>query len=68
MIQLIVPIVLALAAGAAQGQAWPTKPARIVVAFAPGGSLGSPEQFARVYREDYEKYGRLVKELNIKIN
>jgi tripartite-type tricarboxylate transporter receptor subunit TctC len=29
---------------------------------------GSAEQFARVYREDYEKYGRLVKELNIKIN
>ena len=29
---------------------------------------GSTEQFARVYREDYEKYGRLVKELNIKIN
>ena len=29
---------------------------------------GSPEQFARVYREDYEKYGRLVKELNIKLD
>jgi tripartite-type tricarboxylate transporter receptor subunit TctC len=29
---------------------------------------GSPEQFARTYREDYEKYGKLVKELNIKIN
>jgi tripartite-type tricarboxylate transporter receptor subunit TctC len=29
---------------------------------------GSPEQFARLYREDYEKYGRLVKELGIKIN
>jgi tripartite-type tricarboxylate transporter receptor subunit TctC len=29
---------------------------------------GSPEQFARVYREDYEKYGRLVKELGIRIN
>jgi tripartite-type tricarboxylate transporter receptor subunit TctC len=29
---------------------------------------GSPERFARLYRDDYEKYGRLVKELNIKIN
>lgn len=29
---------------------------------------GSPEQFAKLYRDDYEKYGRLVKELNIKIN
>ena len=29
---------------------------------------GSPEQFARVYREDYEKYGRLVKELSIKLD
>ena len=29
---------------------------------------GSPEQFSRTYREDYEKYGKLVKELNIKIN
>ena len=29
---------------------------------------GSPEQFARIYREDFEKYGKLVKELNIKIN
>ena len=29
---------------------------------------GSAEQFARLVREDYEKYGRLVKELNIKAN
>ena len=29
---------------------------------------GSPEQFARLYRDDYEKYGKLVKELNIKID
>lgn len=29
---------------------------------------GSPEQFTRLYREDYEKYGRLVKELNIRLN
>ena len=29
---------------------------------------GSPEQFAQVYRGDYEKYGRLVKDLDIKIN
>ncbi|MBK7471736.1 MAG: tripartite tricarboxylate transporter substrate binding protein [Betaproteobacteria bacterium] len=28
---------------------------------------GTPEQFASLYRSDYEKYGRLVKELNIKI-
>jgi tripartite-type tricarboxylate transporter receptor subunit TctC len=32
------------------------------------GVGGSPEQFARLYREDFEKYRRLVKELNIKIN
>ncbi len=32
------------------------------------GVGGSPEQFARLYRDDFEKYGRLVKELNIKIN
>jgi tripartite-type tricarboxylate transporter receptor subunit TctC len=32
------------------------------------GVGGSPEQFARLYREDFEKYGRLVRELNIKIN
>ena len=29
---------------------------------------GSPEQFARLYRDDYEKYGKLVKELNIRID
>lgn len=29
---------------------------------------GTPEQFARLYRDDYEKYGKLVKELNIKID
>jgi tripartite-type tricarboxylate transporter receptor subunit TctC len=29
---------------------------------------GSPEQFARLYRDDYEKYGRLVKELGIKLD
>jgi tripartite-type tricarboxylate transporter receptor subunit TctC len=39
--------------------------------FAPQGLEavgGSPEQFARLYRDDYEKYGRLVKELNIKVD
>ena len=30
-----------------------------------GGSL---EQFARQYRDDYEKYARLIKELNIKLD
>jgi tripartite-type tricarboxylate transporter receptor subunit TctC len=29
---------------------------------------GSQEQFAKLYREDYEKYGRLVKELGIKLD
>ena len=28
---------------------------------------GTQEQFAELYRGDYEKYGRLVKELNIRI-
>ncbi|MEW6688503.1 MAG: tripartite tricarboxylate transporter substrate binding protein [Pseudomonadota bacterium] len=29
---------------------------------------GTPEQFVRVYREDYEMYARLIKELDIKLN
>ena len=29
---------------------------------------GSAEQFARLVREDFDKYARLVKELNIKVN
>ena len=29
---------------------------------------GTPEQFAKLVREDYDKYERLVKELNIKAN
>jgi tripartite-type tricarboxylate transporter receptor subunit TctC len=29
---------------------------------------GSIEQFAKLYRDDYEKYGKLVKQLNIKID
>jgi tripartite-type tricarboxylate transporter receptor subunit TctC len=28
---------------------------------------GSSEQFARLYRDDYEKYGKLIKQLNIKV-
>ena len=39
--------------------------------FAPQGLEavgGSPEEFARLYREDYDKYGRLVKELSITVN
>jgi tripartite-type tricarboxylate transporter receptor subunit TctC len=37
--------------------------------FAPQGlevASGSPEEFAKLYRSDYEKYGRLVKELGIR--
>jgi len=29
---------------------------------------GTPQEFARLYREDYEKYARLTKELNIKLD
>ena len=29
---------------------------------------GSAEQFARQYRDDYEKYARLIKELAIKLD
>jgi tripartite-type tricarboxylate transporter receptor subunit TctC len=39
--------------------------------FAPQGLEavgGSPEAFAKVYRDDYEKYGRLVRELGISVN
>ncbi len=39
--------------------------------FAPQGLEavgGSAERFARLYREDYEKYGRLVRELRITLN
>jgi hypothetical protein len=39
--------------------------------FAPQGfeAVGGPaEAFAKLYREDYEKYGRLVRELGITID
>ncbi|HEU4651372.1 MAG TPA: tripartite tricarboxylate transporter substrate-binding protein, partial [Croceibacterium sp.] len=39
--------------------------------FAPQGleaTGGSAEQFAKLFRDDYEKYGRLVKELGIKLD
>ena len=39
--------------------------------FAPQGLetvTGTPAEFAKLYRSDYEKYGRLVKDLNIKLD
>jgi hypothetical protein len=32
------------------------------------GPGGTPEQFAKLVREDYGKYERLVRELNVKTN
>jgi hypothetical protein len=29
---------------------------------------GTPQQFAQLYRDDYEKYARLTKELSIKLD
>ena len=39
MFRLLLSLVLAMATAAAQAQDWPAKPVRVVVAFAPGGSL-----------------------------
>ena len=39
--------------------------------FAPQGlevASGSPEEFARLYKSDYDKYARLVKELGIRVD
>lgn len=39
MFRILLSSILSIAAFGAQAQAWPTKPVRMVVAFAPGGSL-----------------------------
>jgi tripartite-type tricarboxylate transporter receptor subunit TctC len=60
-------IVVRLNAATAKALALPAVRER----FAPQGLEavgGSPEAFARLYREDYEKYARLVKELKITVN
>ena len=39
--------------------------------FAPQGlevASGSPEEFAKLYKNDYDKYARLVKELGIRVD
>lgn len=58
-------VVRRLNAAAAKALALPAVQER----FAPQGlevASGSPEDFAKLYRSDYEKYGRLVKELGIR--
>ena len=48
MSRLLLSLVLAMAAAAVQAQAWPAKPVRVVVAFAPGGS---PDFVTRILSE-----------------
>jgi tripartite-type tricarboxylate transporter receptor subunit TctC len=58
-------VVRRLNAAAAKALALPAVQER----FAPQGlevASGSPEEFAKLYRNDYEKYARLVKELGIR--
>jgi tripartite-type tricarboxylate transporter receptor subunit TctC len=60
-------VVRRLNAAAAKALALPAVQER----FAPQGlevASGSPEEFAKLYRSDYEKYARLVKELGIRVD
>ena len=43
----------------------PTKSVKMVVGFAPGG--GAPRECADYVRQEIAKYGKLVKQLNIKV-
>jgi tripartite-type tricarboxylate transporter receptor subunit TctC len=83
MMLRVLSLLLALLCANASAQTYPSKPVRPIVTYAPGGSsvvegkfadLGveavssTPEQFGSFIKSETDKYARLIKDTNMKVN
>jgi len=70
MLRLSMLMLVVLQCAGVAGQAYPTKPIRVIIPESPGDSCDvlsrSPEIFTATMRKDFERWGELARDIGFK--